>query len=498
MLRLMRVAIHRGQVPVGELTAARKWLVEEFPSGDENMNQELANLLVFMQSDEIIDRYTQYLRSKAPAPQRLHAALQLRYLESGWKSAQKWELIESLERFARSDEDSNLPIYARNSARDFARGLTEEESVYVLERAVKWPNAALGSLFRLPEKLSDDQLARLEEIDRQLSERAEESSKPLQVGIVALLARSGDTSANTYLREIWRRDPDRRQATAMGLAQKPDGDNWNYLVRSLAFLEGPAAIEVLEKLRTVDQAPEDPEFYRQVILRGLLLKDQGADRAIALLEHWSQENPASAGDGWEASLKAWQKWYGEQYPDRPEAVLPVADADSKWKLGELLEYLTTGEGAKVGSATRGASVFAKAQCSKCHNFAGRGERLGPELTTVNKRFTRKEILESLLFPSHVVSDQYASKTVITDKGRKYTGMLTPGADGEKIVLQSNGEKITLRESQIEEIVPSKVSSMPAGLLNDLKQEEIADLFAYLMNPPRSELVNRPSGSSRTK
>lgn len=498
MLRVMRVAIHRGQVPVGELTASRKWLSEEFPSGDENMNQELTQLLVFMQSSEIIDRFTQYLRSKAPAPQRLHAALQLRYLESGWKSPQKWDLIESLERFARSDEDSNLPIYARNSARDFARGLTEEESVYVLERAVKWPNAALGSLFRLPEKLSDDQLARLEEIDRQLSERAEESSKPLQVGIVALLARSGDTSANTYLREIWRRDPDRRQATAMGLAQKPEGDNWNYLVRSLAVLEGAAAVEVLEKLRSVDQAPEDPEFYRQVILRGLILKDQGADRALALLEHWSQENPASPGDSWDVALKAWQKWYRDQYPDRPEPVLPVAEADSKWKLDELLEYLSTGEGAKIGSSTRGAAVFAKAQCSKCHSFAGRGERVGPELTTVNKRFTRKEILESILFPSHVVSDQYASKTVITDKGRKYTGLLTPGADGEKIVLQSNGEKITLRDSQIEEIVPSKISSMPGGLLNNLEQQEIADLFAYLMNPPRSEVVSRPGGGSRVK
>src|SRR5205814_774529 len=107
--------------------------------------------------------------------------------------------------------------------------------------------------------------------------------------IVAVLARSGDEASLAHLREIWDKDPERRQAVAMGLAQSPEGDNWPYLLRSLTLLEGKAAQEVLARLRTVEQAPEEPEYYRQVILRGLLLKDQGADTAIELLEFWTGE-----------------------------------------------------------------------------------------------------------------------------------------------------------------------------------------------------------------
>ncbi|MFO0901822.1 MAG: HEAT repeat domain-containing protein [Pirellulales bacterium] len=495
MLRVSHVAIHRGGIPASELEDARKWLAEEFPSGDANMNTELIQMLVYLQAEEIANRYVEFLKSKAPAPLKLHVAGHLRFLESGWKEEQKWELIDTLEKFARIESSGNMPVYARNLARDFARGLSDAESAYVLERAVKWPNAAVGAIYKLPNELNEEQLATLRDIDRQLSEKGEESSKPLQVGIVALLARSGDDASHEYLREIWRRDPDRRQAAAMGLAQRPDGENWSYLVRSLPFLEGNAALEVLDKLVVVDQAPEDPEYYRQVILRGLLLKDQGALKAIALLEHWSEETISSPGDTSEEALAAWQKWFAESYPDRPAAVLPSVEADSKWQFDELLEYLTIGDGHRKGSASRGSVVFTKAQCSKCHSFGGKGERVGPDLTTVSKRFVRKEILESILFPSHVISDQYASKTIVTTKGRRYTGMVVPGSDGEKIVLQANGQKTTIKDEDIEETTPSKASVMPAGLLNDLSQEEIADLFAYLLNPPRETLAGRTTSDS---
>ena len=57
------------------------------------------------------------------------------------------------------------------------------------------------------------------------------------VGIVAVLARSGDEPSMAYLRTIWDRNPERREPVAMGLAQVTAGENWEYLVRSLPILE---------------------------------------------------------------------------------------------------------------------------------------------------------------------------------------------------------------------------------------------------------------------
>ncbi len=116
--------------------------------------------------------------------------------------------------------------------------------------------------------------------------------------------------------------------------------------------------------------------------------------------------------------------------------------------------------------------------------------MGPDLTSIASRFTKREILESVLFPSHVIPSQYASKTLILKDGRTVAGLVAPGAAGEVLVLQSNGQKVAVRESAVDETQPSKISSMPAGLLDELTPEEIADLFAYLAERPTTGVTRR--------
>jgi mono/diheme cytochrome c family protein len=118
-------------------------------------------------------------------------------------------------------------------------------------------------------------------------------------------------------------------------------------------------------------------------------------------------------------------------------------------------------------------VFVKAQCAACHRFGDFGESIGPDLTTVSQRFQKKEVLESILHPSQVISDQYA-----------------PQGDGSLIVLQASGEKAQVAKEDIEDVTPSRNSAMPEGLLNSLSLEEIAALFAYLSEPPRATVTSR--------
>ena len=101
-------------------------------------------------------------------------------------------------------------------------------------------------------------------------------------------------------------------------------------------------------------------------------------------------------------------------------------------------------------------------------------------------------MSSIYYPSHVISDQFAAQVVATTSGRQYVGIVAAGGAGEKVILQSNGEKITLRDSEIAQTSRSNVSSMPEGLLNSLSQEEIADLFAFLAAPPGESVSKRES------
>jgi putative heme-binding domain-containing protein len=232
----------------------------------------------------------------------------------------------------------------------------------------------------------------------------------------------------------------------------------------------------------VDQSPEKPEPVRQVILCGLKLKNNGGHHAVQLLEKWTGQKLSNEDDKWDVALAAWQGWFGQQFPDLPPATLPADTAANKWTYEDLQKFLSSEEGDH-GSADRGSLIFEKSQCVKCHKYGSRGEGIGPDLTTVSRRFQRKEILESVLYPSQVISDQYASKTVVTKDGLQYAGIVGAAGEGSIIVLQANGEKKLIAEVDIEEIAPNPTSSMPEGLFNELTLEEIADLMAYLSEPP---------------
>ena len=228
--------------------------------------------------------------------------------------------------------------------------------------------------------------------------------------------------------------------------------------------------------------------YRNAILLGLRLQANGGELVARLLEKWVGQKPYQADAPVTEQLAAWQSWYATTFPNERPAELPKESTQNKWSYDELLSFLDSKEGT-AGSPSRGAQVFHDAQCMNCHRFNGKGERIGPDLSTVSQRFTRKEVLESIIYPNQVVSDQYASK-VVTAGGKTYTGIAAKNADGGMTVLQSDGKKAELAAADIEDVQPSKLSAMPEGLANRLTLEQIADLFAYLMKSPEPNVAGR--------
>jgi len=497
LLRVMQVAMLQGQIVPAQLDSLRTQLAEEFPAGDPVMNRELIRLLTYLQESSIMDRYFEYLNSDAPNPDKMHVAMHMRFLTGDWTLERKQDWFRFVTQAKGWEGGSGYPLYLGNAARDFARQLSPDESVEIVRRGADWPDAALGALYNLPATVSDELREALVKLDLEIDQRPDSASRQLMVGIVAVLARSGDDASMAYLRTVWDRNPERREPVAMGLAQAPHGDNWDYLVRSVPVVENSTAREVLRRLAGVEQVPDDPEHIRQVILCGLRLQEQGAADAVAVLEHWTGQQFGAASDEWQSRLAAWQKWFGETYPELPEATLPVDTANNKWKYDELLEFVT-GKEAQTGDPANGALVFQKVNCEKCHRYGDRGEVMGPDLTTLAKRFTRKEILQSILYPSHTISSQYASQNVLLVDGRQILGIVAPGANGEKVVLNTDGDKVPIREEEIDEIVPSKLSSMPDGALKDLTLQEIADLFAYVTSDPAQAVARRPTEPDRKK
>ncbi|MCA9269069.1 MAG: c-type cytochrome, partial [Planctomycetales bacterium] len=312
----------------------------------------------------------------------------------------------------------------------------------------------------------------------------------LQIGIIAIMGDSADDASMEFLRGRYGQDVDKQAYLAMALAQRPEDPNWGLLVDALRVVEGGSAQMVLQSLARVNLAPEQSEPYRQVIIRGLELGDHGAEHAVKLLEHWTGEQRDQGKPS--EKLADWQAWFAQKWPTEPPAALPASTQESKWVVADLLTHLESGEAAQHASAERGAAIFNRAQCAKCHRHGDTGEGLGPDLTNVGRRFRKKDILESIIYPSHVISDQYRSKTLITTSGQQFTGIVSRGAPGELVVLQADGQKVVLRDSNIDEVLPSKLSAMPEGLLEGLSLEEVTDLFTYLQSNAAANTASRPT------
>ena len=487
LLRVIQVALIRGNVHGDDVPALRRKLAEDYPSLEPRMNRELLKLLVYLDEPRIVDRILNELeRTDNPIEEKLHAAFYARFVERGWSIEQKLELLRFHEYAHTLPGGHSFSRYVDNVRRDFVSAMSADERRRVIEHGAEMPGAALVALAKLPERLDDDLLADLVRLESSLASVEGDPARITKTGVVAVLGRSGDPQAMAYLRQLFEQFPGRRLELAMGLAQRPGGENWPLLVHALPVLEGVAAQEVLMKLVDVNRATEEAEPIRQVILCGLKLEGKGSRYAVELLEKWVGRSMSAPDASWDVALAAWQNWFRETHPNQPDPSLPVEVETDKWTFEELLAYLTDAQGAQ-GNLVHGRQVFEKAKCIQCHRYGNLGEGIGPDLTSVSQRFHIKEILESVLFPSHVISDQYASKTVATVDGRIYTGMVGSAGEDAIVVLQSDGEKQIIANDDVEEIGPHKKSSMPEGLFNDLTLEEIADLFAYLRKPPSGRI-----------
>ncbi|MDB5263665.1 MAG: heme-binding protein [Adhaeribacter sp.] len=132
----------------------------------------------------------------------------------------------------------------------------------------------------------------------------------------------------------------------------------------------------------------------------------------------------------------------------------------------------------------GKAMFAATRCISCHNMRGEGGNVGPDLTQLGTRFSSKDMLESIIHPSKVISDQYAATIYTLKDGSSVLGRQISEENDKYMVSQNPFAPDQLREILKKDVVSSKVSNvsiMMPGMINRLNEEELKDLMAYLMS-----------------
>ncbi|MBX3441187.1 MAG: c-type cytochrome [Planctomyces sp.] len=268
------------------------------------------------------------------------------------------------------------------------------------------------------------------------------------------------------------------------------------LARLLVSLEAPGIVPPVAAAFLRD-ARQEEQMYGLLILRNVPQSWSLDDRRLYLdvlnssesftggegmprfLELLRKEFVASLTEAERESLFDWL----EPPESADEALPPPRPVVRQWTLADL-ESLAN-DGTRAGDPRRGEKVFQQALCARCHKVGARGPSVGPDLTHVGSRFSRRDLLESIVEPSAVVAEIYRGVQVATTDGEVLSGRVLPGGDFRSEVLKIVSDPLRpsivteVHKRRIDEVRESPVSPMPTGLLDSFTEAEIADLLAYL-------------------
>lgn len=144
------------------------------------------------------------------------------------------------------------------------------------------------------------------------------------------------------------------------------------------------------------------------------------------------------------------------------------------------------EARRNGDPLRGATIFygQAMACSTCHGVGDRPATLGPDLARMDPATSDAALVEAILEPSKTIAKGYAIVSIETTKGEQISGTLVEDSP-EHLVLRDaaqQGRLRTLRLPDIKRRQDVKVSTMPAGQVNQLAgRPQFLDLVSYLIN-----------------
>ncbi|MES2788073.1 MAG: PVC-type heme-binding CxxCH protein [Planctomycetota bacterium] len=147
------------------------------------------------------------------------------------------------------------------------------------------------------------------------------------------------------------------------------------------------------------------------------------------------------------------------------------------EMQQLVERLMTVVKSDSGNPYAGKKIYNET-CAKCHTLFAQGGQIGPDLTTY-KRDDVHNILLSIVNPSAELREGFETVLIVTVDGRTLNGFLID-QDSQVVVLRGiDGQSVTIARDQIDELLPQRKSLMPEGLLKDMTEQQVRDLFGYL-------------------
>jgi len=172
----------------------------------------------------------------------------------------------------------------------------------------------------------------------------------------------------------------------------------------------------------------------------------------------------------DAGLKARIAERTKNLPSAADELIPLINARRK-----AFERLRDG---KAIDAEAGKVAFTK-HCAACHQVAGVGKQVGPQLEGLKARGPER-LCEDLLDPNRAVDPNFRRHLFTMADGTATSGLIRRDEGAALVIVDPEGREKTLVKSDIEEREETGLSLMPTGYDKLLTEQEFCDLLAWLL------------------
>ncbi|MCO8124528.1 c-type cytochrome [Stieleria sp. TO1_6] len=146
---------------------------------------------------------------------------------------------------------------------------------------------------------------------------------------------------------------------------------------------------------------------------------------------------------------------------------------------EVVSLFTAESQQRPGDSVAGQAVF-KTQCAACHQVAGVGKSVGPNLDGIGIRGLER-IMEDVLMPNQNVDIAFRSSVILTIDGQVVSGLVKRDEGAQIVVVTSEGTEVAIAKDEIQRRKEGMLSPMPTNFSTTIKQQDLMDLVAYLLS-----------------
>ncbi len=390
----------------------------------------------------------------------------------------------------------NAAVYAKNTKQNAARlarfaqqqniaGTVRAEAIHALS---VWANGSVydrvSGMYRGP--ISHPEKEAVTALKDVLNNLLADKNSEVRKASIAALAELNLQDANSRLVTLMQKDQDAdvRISALKTLKKFKHADISKLVFTALQDKEQPVRMAALALVPDLNlPVTQTVEMHR-------LLIDGGApgEQQAALLSLANVESPEAE------SVFREQMQLLIAGKIAPAVQLELITAAEKIGSPELTQLLATYEAKKDpanpldtyreavygGDPQKGMALFRysnSTQCVRCHMVGSRGNKVGPDLTTIAARLTPEQLLEALVAPAARIAPGFGRVTVVMKNGERIEGAFDAETT-DNVQVTANNRAITIPRSEIQAFEFDGISPMPPMGLG-LTKAELRDLVAYL-------------------